>query len=75
MAPRYLTLADVAEMLAISVGQVRTMVRTGELPAFQVGGRHFWRVDEADFEAYVAQQKARTRERIDSDELLVDDEA
>ncbi|GEL95127.1 helix-turn-helix domain-containing protein [Cellulomonas composti] len=75
MATRYLTLADVAEMLSISVGQVRTMVRTGELPAFQVGGRHFWRVDEADFETYVAEQKARARERIETDpELTVDDE-
>ena len=66
MPQRYLSLADVAETLGVSVGQVRTMVTTGELEGFQMGGRKIWRVDVADLEAYVQRAKARTRERITS---------
>ena len=36
---RFLTLADVAEILNISATQARALVRSGELPAIQVGGR------------------------------------
>ena len=47
---RFLTLADVAEILCISVPQARAMVRSGELPAIQVGGRGQWRVEKAKLE-------------------------
>ncbi|MDD9206078.1 helix-turn-helix domain-containing protein, partial [Georgenia sp. 10Sc9-8] len=40
MGQRFLTLADVAEELAVSVAQARVLVRSGELPAIQVGGRN-----------------------------------
>lgn len=64
MVQRFLTLADVAEQLAVSVAQVRTLVRTGELPAIQVGGRGQWRVEAAVLEDYIQRQYALTRERI-----------
>ena len=39
-APRFLTLSDVAEELQVSLSQVRALVRSGELPAIQIGGRN-----------------------------------
>ena len=50
---RFLTLADVAEILCISVPQARAMVRSGELPAIQVGGRGQWRVEISEIESYI----------------------
>lgn len=37
--PRFLTLADVAEILNVSAAQAYALVRSGEVPAIQVGGR------------------------------------
>ena len=59
--PRFLPLADVAEMLAISSAQAYALVRSGELPAIKVGGRGQWRVEEAELEAYIARMYAETR--------------
>ena len=44
--PRFLTLADVAEILNVSAAQAYALVRSGEVPAIQVGGRGQWRVEE-----------------------------
>ncbi|AXR73176.1 MULTISPECIES: helix-turn-helix domain-containing protein [Auritidibacter] len=51
--PRFLTLPDVAEELQISVGAARNLVQSGELEAFQIGGRGQWRVDSERFEAFI----------------------
>lgn len=40
-------------MLQISSGQTYNLVRSGELEAFQIGGRGQWRVEESRFEAFV----------------------
>ena len=53
MAPRFLQLADVAEILNISAAQTYALVRSGELPAIKVGGRGQWRVESAQLEAYI----------------------
>ena len=58
---RFLTLADVAEILCISVPQARAMVRSGELPAIQVGGRGQWRVEKAKLEEYIQHGYERTQ--------------
>lgn len=63
---RFLTLADVAETLAVSVNQVRALIRSGELRAIQVGGRGIWRVEDAALEEYIAAQYERSRERVES---------
>ncbi|HEX5089134.1 MAG TPA: helix-turn-helix domain-containing protein [Nocardioides sp.] len=63
--PRFLTLADVAELLSTSVAQVYAMVRRGDLPAIKIGGRGQWRVSEDDLEAYLAELKTATRKFID----------
>ena len=38
MATRFLTLADVAETLNLTMSATRALVSSGELPAIQVGG-------------------------------------
>lgn len=59
---RFLTIADVAECLNVSAGQVRTLIKTGELPAIQVGGRGQWRIDVAELEAYIERGYTKTRD-------------
>ena len=53
MPPRFLQLADVAELLNISAAQTYALVRSGELPAIKVGGRGQWRVESSQLEAYI----------------------
>ena len=55
-APRFLTLSDVAEELQVSLSQVRALVRSGELPAIQIGGRNQWRIERTRFEEYINEQ-------------------
>lgn len=73
MESRFLKLADVQEILNISAQQAYALVRTGELPAIQVGGRGIWRVERAELEAYIARQysasRSHAREREDADAL------
>ncbi len=51
---RFLTLADVSELLSISAAQAYALVRTGDLPAVKIGGRGQWRVEAEQLEAYIA---------------------
>lgn len=51
--PRFLQLADVAEILNISGAQVYALVRRGELRAIKIGGRGQWRVEGSELEAYI----------------------
>lgn len=64
MAPRFLTLADVQEVLNISSPQAYSLVRNGELPAIQIGGRGQWRVEEAELERYIQRMYEATRAKI-----------
>lgn len=64
--PQFYTLSDVAEILNASPAQVRAMVRTGELPAIQIGGRGQWRVQISVFEDWVAQKHQETAEAVRS---------
>ena len=67
MPPRFLTLADVTEILNISAAQAYALVRSGELPAIQIGGRLQWRVEASQLEAYIERMYAETRERLRSE--------
>jgi excisionase family DNA binding protein len=58
--PRFLTLADVAEVLATSTAQVYALVRRGELRAIQIGGRGQWRVEAVELEAFIQRMYAQT---------------
>jgi excisionase family DNA binding protein len=64
--PRFYQLADVAEMLSISARQAYALVRSGELPAIQVGGRGQWRVEATELENYIQLKYAQTREMVRS---------
>lgn len=68
MTQRFLTLADVTEVLNISTPQAYALVRSGDLPAIQLGGRGIWRVEASELEAYIQRMYAQTRAKIDSDE-------
>lgn len=62
--PRFLTLADVAEQLQISAAACSALVHSGELPAFQIGGRGQWRIDEQKFEEFIEQRHEAARAMI-----------
>lgn len=62
--PRFLTLADVAEILNVSAAQAYALVRSGELPAIQVGGRGQWRIEEQRLEGYIAMKYDETAARL-----------
>lgn len=63
--PRFLTLADVAEVLNTSSAQVYALVRRGELPAIKIGGRGQWRVEASRLEEFIEQMYARTKDFVD----------
>lgn len=50
---RFLTLADTAEILNISVSEANSLVQSGELPAIQVGSQGRWRVERDVLETYI----------------------
>ena len=60
-SPRFLTLADVAEVLATSSAQVYALVRRGELPAIKIGGRGQWRVESSQLETFIEKMYAETK--------------
>lgn len=62
---RFLTLADVAEVLNTSSAQVYALVRRGDLPAIKIGGRGQWRVEAAQLEDYIQRMYAETRDFVD----------
>ena len=65
MPPRFLQLADVAELLNISAAQTYALVRSGELPAIKVGGRGQWRVEASELEAFIQRMYDQTESFID----------
>lgn len=61
---RFLTLADVAEVLNISVSQAYALVRNNELQAIKIGGRGQWRVERDKLEDYIGRMYEQTSEFI-----------
>ena len=64
--PRFLQLADVAEVLNISASQTYALVRNGDLPAIKIGGRGQWRVEETALEAYIQKCYADTKAFVEA---------
>lgn len=62
--PRFLTISQVAEELAVGVPTVRQLIRSGELRALQIGGRGIWRIAATDVEDYIERAYRVTAERI-----------
>lgn len=67
---KFMTIADVAEYLAVSAGQVRTLIQNGELPAIQVGGRGQWRISEDELDAYIQRGYEATRRKVEEAQEL-----
>jgi excisionase family DNA binding protein len=63
--PRFLRPDEVADVLSVSVSQVYTLMRSGQLPAVKIGRRGVWRVSAESLEAYIAdlQSDAEARSR------------
>ena len=57
---RFLTLADVAEILSTSVAQVRALVHSGELRYIQIGGRQQYRIEDVELENYIQRMYAES---------------
>lgn len=68
--PRFLTLADVSEVLNTSSAQVYALVRRGELPAIKIGGRGQWRVERAKLEEYIQAKYAETAAWVRANPLV-----
>lgn len=62
---RFLTLADVADILNISASQTYALVRTGDLQGIQIGGRNQWRVERAKLEEYIDRAYRRTESTLE----------
>jgi excisionase family DNA binding protein len=73
MFPRMLSLEQVQEILNVKGALVYSLVRSGELPAGQFGGRGVWRVRESDLSAYIEAAFAKTAERIAAGQIKDDD--
>ena len=71
---RFLTLADVADVLNISASQTYALVRTGELEAIKIGGRGQWRVEREKLENYISRMYDQTKQFV-SEHPLADAEA
>jgi excisionase family DNA binding protein len=61
---RFLTLADVADVLNISASQTYALVRNGELEAIKIGGRGQWRVERDKLESYISKMYDQTRQFV-----------
>lgn len=72
-SPRFLSLDDVAKELNISRAQMYSLVRSGELPAIQVGPKRVWRIERARLEEYIERQYAAVRAAIQRGEVPRDE--
>jgi len=61
---RFITLADVAQILNIAPAQVYALVRSGELPAIKIGARGQWRVEASELEQYIQNMYRNTAEFV-----------
>lgn len=64
VAQRFITLADVAQILNIAPAQVYALVRSGELPAIKIGARGQWRVEALELERYISTMYQETADFV-----------
>ena len=55
--PRFMTVAEVAELMRVSTMTVYRLIKAGDLPAVRFGKSY--RLDEADVDRYLASQYTR----------------
>ncbi len=63
---RFLTLADVADILNISASQTYALVRNGDLEAIKIGGRGQWRVERDKLEGFISRMYDQTKQFVDT---------
>ncbi|WP_310548594.1 helix-turn-helix domain-containing protein [Nesterenkonia aerolata] len=64
MGRKFYTLDEVAEALAISMSQMRALIKRGEIEGIQIGGRGQWRIEDAKLEEYIERMyEEQRRER------------
>jgi excisionase family DNA binding protein len=61
--PRFLSPADVAETLNITVSQVMALIASGDLVSVQIGGRKVHRIEVSELEAYIGRLYDESRKR------------
>lgn len=64
MTRRFLTLADVAEVLNVSASQAYALVRSGDLRGIKIGGRGQWRVEDSELDRFIAERYQETERFI-----------
>lgn len=69
---RFISLARACETLGISSSQGYALVKCGDIPAIQIGGRGIWRIEVRELEGYIQRQYAATRSRIAQGDLPLD---
>lgn len=63
LPPPLLKPADVARVLNVTVTQVYTLMRSGELPALKIGKKGVWRISRDALDEYLAGLEAEARSR------------
>jgi excisionase family DNA binding protein len=58
---RFLTLADTAELLNITVRQAYGLVHSGELPAIKIGASGHWRIERTVLESFIEAKYEESR--------------
>ncbi len=61
MGERFLRLAEVAEILDVSMSQVYALVRGGDIESVKIGGRGQYRVERVKLEDYIQRAYAETK--------------
>lgn len=70
---RFLTLADVADVLNVELDVARGLVESNELEAIRIGGEGQWRIEQRALQAYVDDQyELRRREARFAQQEFVD---
>lgn len=71
---RFLTVADTAQQLNISVSSAYALLRSGELAAIRIGSGGQWRVEQSAIDDYIAvryeEQRLRRRWELPARDLL-----
>jgi excisionase family DNA binding protein len=64
VSERFITLADVAQILNIAPAAVYALVRSGDLPAIKIGARGQWRVEASELENYISRMYVATSQFV-----------
>jgi excisionase family DNA binding protein len=62
--PRFLTVEQAAHELNVSDAAIRSLLRSGGLRGFQVGGRGQWRTGIDDLQAYIDEAYRKVEDMI-----------